>query len=87
MTIQELMDQLSTYPRHLDLSEIKTMVSVEKVIGCNRIQCVYIANQRIAGGHPWGVFAAHGTSNQFKCCCFQPITRIKTQQKWYEMLN
>ena len=54
MTIQELMDQLSTYPRHLDLSEIKTMVSVEKVIGCNRIQCVYIANQRIAGGHPWG---------------------------------
>lgn len=54
MTIDKLIQQLSKYPPNLDLSEIKTMVSVEKEIGINRMRSVYIANQRIAGNHPWG---------------------------------
>lgn len=54
MTIDKLIQQLSKYPPNLDLSEIKTMVSVEKEIGMNRMRSVYIANQRIAGNHPWG---------------------------------
>lgn len=54
MTIDKLIQQLSKYPPNLDLSEIKTTVSVEKEIGMNRMRSVYIANQRIAGNHPWG---------------------------------
>lgn len=54
MTIQEVINALSEYPPNFDLSEIKTTVGVDKEIGINRIRCVYLANKRIAGGHPWG---------------------------------
>lgn len=54
MTVEDLINALSQFPKDLDLSEVKVMVGVEKEIGWNRIQCVYIADKRIAGGHPWG---------------------------------
>lgn len=54
MTIEDLINALSAYPKTLDLSEITTIISVEKEATVNRIKCVYIADRRIAGEHPWG---------------------------------
>lgn len=54
MTIEELTDALSEYPKDLDLSEIKVSLKIELELRMGRIQSAYLADQRIAGGHPWG---------------------------------
>lgn len=54
MTIQDLITQLSKYPNSLELSEIKVTLGIELEPRMGRIQSAYLADQRIAGGHPWG---------------------------------
>ena len=54
MTVEELLDALSEYPKNLELSDVKISVSVERELGQNRMRSVYLAHHRIAGEHPWG---------------------------------
>lgn len=54
MTIEKLINALSAYPSNLDLSEIKVSLAIELDPRMGRIQSAYLADQRIAGGHPWG---------------------------------
>ncbi len=54
MTIEELTNTLSKYPKDLDLSQIKVSLGIERDPNMNRIQSAYIADYRIAGGKPWG---------------------------------
>ena len=54
MTIEKLITALSRYPKDLDLSEITTLLAVERNPNTNRIQSAYIADCRIAGCEPWG---------------------------------
>ncbi len=54
MTIEELTNALSEYPKDLDLSQIKVSLGIERDPNMNRIQSAYIADYRIAGGKPWG---------------------------------
>lgn len=54
MKLKEFIAALNEFPADIDLSDLKTTLSIEKTIGRNSIQCAYLANHRIAGGRPWG---------------------------------
>ena len=56
MKLKEFIAALNEFPADIDLSDLKTTLSIEKTIGRNSIQCAYLANHRIAGGHPWDAF-------------------------------
>ena len=54
MTIEDLLNALSEYPKDLDLKQVKVYLSINKVPNVNRIQSAYIAGYRIAGSKPLG---------------------------------